>query len=283
MKSLKRHFETMNEQILVTEALLKAQQTGTPAALVTIIQTTGSIPRHEGSKMLVYPDGAIVGTIGGGQMESKVIVDAQKAMQDGAPLRVHYSLSDLGEGDPGICGGTAYFFIEPLTQSPTLLVVGGGHVGKALCELGKFVGFRVVLSDDRPGFCDEAYIPGLDGYLPISPDKITRQMEITPQTYVACVTRGLPVDKVLIPALLETDAAYIGLIGSRRRWALTVKSLQEEGISTERLERVHSPLGLELNAETPQEIAVSIMAEVLMLYRGGDGKPMKWFGNINNI
>ena len=103
---------------------------------------------------------------------------------------------------------------------PTLLVIGGGHTGKALCELGKWIGFRVVLSDDRDEFCNPEYIPGLNGYLPVPPGEITQNIEINARTYVAAVTRGLPVDKNLLPALLKTDAAYIGLIGSRRRWAL---------------------------------------------------------------
>jgi xanthine dehydrogenase accessory factor len=110
----------------------------------------------------------------------------------------------------------------------------------------------------------------------VPPGQITQHVEINSRTYIAAVTRGLPVDKDLIPALLQTDAAYIGVIGSRRRWALTVKELEKNGIQREDIESIHAPLGLELNAETPQEIAVSIMAEILMLYRGGDGKPMKW-------
>jgi len=269
----------MSEQIEVTEALLAAQKEGRAAALVTVIETQGSIPRHEGSRMLVYADGSIVGTIGGGQMESRVIADAQAAIGQGETRIVEYSLGDMAAGDPGICGGTARFFIEPNVQMPTLLVIGGGHTGKALCELAKWIGFRVILSDDREEFCNEDYIPGLNGYLTVPPGEVSQHVEINARTYVAAVTRGLPVDKALIPALLETEAAYIGLIGSRRRWALTVKELEADGVTREDIERIHAPLGLELNAETPQEIAVSIMAEVLMLYRGGDGKPMKWLSD----
>ncbi len=273
----------MNESIAVTEALLAAQKNGQRAALVTIIDTAGSIPRHAGSKMLVYPDGRIVGTIGGGQMESLVIQDAVAAIQSGQARQVNYSLTDIGAGDPGICGGTAYFFIEPLAQSPLLLVVGGGHVGKALAELGKWTGFRVALSDDRAAYCNEDYLPGLDAYLPVSPGELTQHITLDSHAYVAAVTRGLPVDKNLLPALLATDAAYIGLIGSRRRWALTIKALEEQGLSREQIARVHSPLGLELNAETPQEIAISIMAEIIMLMRGGSGEPMKWMGKPEEV
>lgn len=269
----------MNEQVLIAETLLRIQKEGLAAALVTIIETQGSIPRHVGSKMIVWPNGEIIGTIGGGQMEMRVIQDAQAAIKEGQTRIVEYSLTDTSAGDPGICGGTARFFIEPSAQAPTLLVIGGGHCGKALCELGKWSGFRVVLSDDRPDFCNAEYIPGLDGYLVVPPAELNNHININSMTYVAAVTRGLPVDKDLLPALLQTDAAYIGLIGSRRRWALTIKALNEGGLSKADLKRVHAPIGLELNAETPQEIAVSIMAEIIMHYRGGDGRPMQYWAD----
>jgi xanthine dehydrogenase accessory factor len=270
----------VNEQIAVTEALLEIQKQGKPAALVTIIEVQGSVPRHVGSKMIVYPDGSLVGTIGGGQMESWVIQDAKAAIQAGEASTVEYTLNDIGAGDPGICGGTARFFIEPLSTMPTLLVIGGGHTGKALCQLAKFVGFRVILSDDRPEFCSEDYLPGMDAYLPVPAADIPSHLDINHHTYIAAVTRGLPVDKTLLPVLLQTSAAYIGVIGSKRRWALTVKELEADGLNREELSRIHAPIGLELNAETPQEIAVSIMAEIIMRYRGGDGQSMKWMGNV---
>lgn len=266
----------MNEALQVARAYIEAQEQGLSAALVTIIQTSGSMPRHTGSKMLVYTNGQIVGTIGGGKMESRVIEDAQHAIQLGQTAQVEYSLNDLSAGDPGICGGTARFFIEPLVQLPTLLVIGGGHVGKALCELGLWAGLRVILSDDRPEYCNADYVPNLHGYLSVLPSQVPQHLEITPNTYIAAVTRGLPVDKELLPALLQTSAAYIGLIGSRRRWTLTIKALEEQGVTREQLARVHAPLGLELNAETPQEIAVSILAEIIMLHRGGNGQPMRF-------
>jgi xanthine dehydrogenase accessory factor len=234
--------------------------------------------------MLVYPDGRIIGTVGGGKMEARVIEDSQAAIQSGQTAQVEYSLNDLGAGDPGICGGTARFFIEPIAHPPTLLVIGGGHVGKALCELGLWAGFRVVLSDDRSEYCNEDYIPGLHSYLAIPPDQVPQVLPINARTYIAAVTRGLPIDEQLLPALLQTPAAYIGLIGSRRRWVLTIKALEEQGLPREVLARIHAPLGLELNAETPAEIAISIMAEIIMFYRGGDGKPMKFLpeeGSLN--
>jgi xanthine dehydrogenase accessory factor len=273
-----------DDHLIVYEALLDAQKHGKQAALVTVITTTGSMPRHAGSKMLVYPDGSIRGTIGGGAMEAQAIALAIEAIQTGETEMATFSLNSLANGDPGICGGTADIFVEPLAVAPTLLIVGGGHVGKALAELGKWSGFRVVLSDDRPEYANEDYVTGLSRYLVCSPADITQHITIDANTYVAAVTRGLPVDEHLLPALLQTSAAYIGLIGSRRRWALTMKKLREDyNISEKALQRIHAPIGLELQAESPNEIAISIMAEVIMVRRGGTGEPMRWYGKEDEL
>lgn len=261
----------------VYSALAAVQQEHTAAALATVIHTQGSMPRHAGSKMLVRADGSVVGTVGGGAMEARVIEEALAAMRDGETRLRTYTLNSLEDGDPGICGGTAQIFIEAVGLMPTLLVIGGGHVGKALAELGKWMGYRVVLSDDREMYCNPTYVANLDQYLVCKPAEVTRYATITAQTYVAAVTRGMPVDLELIPALLTSSAAYIGLIGSRRRWALTATALHERfGLTDAQLARIHAPIGLELEAETPQEIALSIMAEITMVRRGGTGKPMQW-------
>ena len=249
----------------VYEALSAAQGANEPVALATVVSTQGSMPRQAGSKILVRADGSTVGTVGGGAMESLVIQEALAALSDGQTRLKSYNLNSLETGDPGVCGGSAQVFIEPMMTSPTLLVIGGGHVGRALAELGKWLDYRVVLSDDREAFCNPEYLPGLDGYLACPPGEVVAQASIDRQTYVAAVTRGVPLDVELIPSLLETDAPYIGLIGSRRRWALTIKELKEQrGLTDKQLSRVHAPIGLELNAETPKEIAVSIMSEIIM-------------------
>src|SRR5215813_2868282 len=214
-------------------AIVEAQEKGLVSALATVIRTVGSVPRLPGSKMLVWPDGKIIGTVGGGAMESRVIKDAQAAMQDGQLRIVSYTLNDLRKGDPGVCGGTVEIFVEPLTSTPTLVVIGCGHVGKALAELGKWVGYRLILCDDRVEYCNSDYIPNMDGYVLAAPSQVPQHVKLGPQTYVACVTRGLPIDVDLIPALLQIDLPYIGLIGSRRRWSLTVKALQEKGYTVE--------------------------------------------------
>lgn len=272
------------DNTVVYTALLEAQKAGEPVALATVVSVQGSVPRHTGSKMLVRADGSITGTVGGGAMEAQVIKAALDAMADGQTRMPSYTLNNLEDGDPGICGGTVQVFIEPLGLKPTLLVIGGGHVGKALAELGKWSGYRVLLSDDRPEFCNADYLPGLDGYIVCKPGEVTEHVSINPQTYIACVTRGLSVDVNLIPALLATDAPYIGLIGSRRRWALTVEALKTQtGLSAAKLARIYAPIGLELEAETPEEIAISILAEITMIRRGGTGKPMRWLGDVADL
>jgi xanthine dehydrogenase accessory factor len=265
----------------VYEAILESQAKGEGGALCTVVKAIGSVPRHAGAKMLVRPDGSIIGTIGGGKMESNVIADALDVLDKGEPRIVHYELIDPSSGDPGLCGGQVDIFLEPLVSEATLLVIGCGHVGKTLAELAHWLGWRVAVSDDREEFCNPDHIPDADVYLPIPPAKIVDEFTITSQTYVAGVTRSVPLDVEFVPALLKTPAAYIGVMGSRRRWVTTYKQLLEQGISEEELARVHSPLGIELNAETPEEIAISIMAEIVSLRNGGTNQPMKWLGSAD--
>jgi xanthine dehydrogenase accessory factor len=166
-------------------------------------------------------------------------------------------------------------FVEPILPTPTLVVIGGGHVGKAVVHLSKWLGFHVVVSDDRPEFSNPESVPGADAYYPVPMADLTDHLKVTSRTYVVVTSRGSGVDAQGLPKLLDSEAAYIGVIGSKRRWATTVKALQEIGVSDEKIRRVHSPMGLELQAETPEEIAVSILAEILMLRDKGTGKAMQ--------
>jgi xanthine dehydrogenase accessory factor len=224
--------------------------------------------------MLVYPDGHILGTVGGGELENRVHAEALQAMQAGAPRFLEYSMTDIQKGDPGICGGQVEVYVEPILPKPVLVVVGSGHVGKAVVHLARWLGFYVVVSDDRPEFCNPQATPEAHQYLAVPMAELPAHLEITPWTYLVLTTRGVSVDVPGLPALLASQAAYIGVIGSQRRWTLTRKELQAAGIAAEVLDRVHSPIGLELNAETPEEIAVSILAEIIMLRAGGTGQVM---------
>lgn len=259
----------------IYRALSELEKTNQPAALCTVVKSEGSTPRHVGSKMLVYPDGKFIGTIGGGDLEHRVLDEAWMAMSDGQPRVVSYSMVDPSRGDPGVCGGTVEVFVEPILPPAMVVVIGGGHVGKAVVHLAKWLGFRVAVSDDREEFCNPESVPGADAYYPCPMAELPNQLKVTRQTYLVVTSRGSGIDAEGLPSLLETNAAYIGVIGSRRRWLTTVKALKEKGVSEEKLARVHSPMGLELNAETPEEIAVSIMAEILMLRDKGTGKAMR--------
>jgi xanthine dehydrogenase accessory factor len=248
---------------------------GESGAICTIIRSRGSTPRHEGSKMLVYADGRFTGTVGGGEIENRVIAEALSAMQDGQSRLLSYDMVDPSAGDPGVCGGTVEVYVEPVVPKPLLIVVGGGHVGKALAHLARWLSFRVAVSDDRPEFCTPEANPDADLFFPVALSELPNHVKITPQTYIVLTTRGVTVDVAGLPALIDSPAAYLGVIGSKRRWMVTRKALLDQGMPEESLNRVVSPIGLELNAETPEEIAVSIMAEIIMLRNQGTGKPMR--------
>ena len=259
----------------VYKTLAELETKNESGALCTIVRSRGSTPRHVSSKMVVYPDGQIVGTIGGGQLESWVIAEARQVIAEGKPRLLSYNMVDPQRGDPGVCGGQLEIFVEPILPKPILVVIGSGHVGKAVAHLAHWLGFRVVVNDDRPEFCNAQAVPDGDEYYPVPMAELPNNFTITPWTYLVLTTRGVTVDVPGLPALLDTPAAYIGVIGSRRRWATTCKELLAGGIPAEKLARVRSPIGLELNAETPEEIALSILSEIVMLRSGGSGASMK--------
>src|SRR5512140_1155996 len=259
----------------IYQALAELTANSGSGALCTVVKSEGSTPRHVGSKMLVYPDGKFIGTVGGGDLEHRVMDEAWMAMSEGKSRILSYSMVDPSRGDPGVCGGSVEVFVEPILPPAMIVVIGTGHVGKAVVHLAKWLGFRVAASDDRPEFCTPESVPGADAYYPVEMGKLAEQLKINRQTYLVITSRGSSVDAEGLPSLLESNAAYIGVIGSKRRWLTTVKALKEKGVPEEKINRVHSPMGLELNAETPEEIAVSIMAEVLMLKDKGTGKQMK--------
>jgi xanthine dehydrogenase accessory factor len=258
----------------IYQALADLETKNEPAALCTVVRSQGSTPRHSTSKMLVYENGNFIGTVGGGELENRVFEEAMEALNDGQPRLLEYNMADPKRGDPGVCGGTVEVFVEPILPAPTLVVIGGGHVGKAVAHLAKWLNFRVAVTDDRPEFVTPEANPDADVFYECKMEELPEHLKINNQSYLVLTTRGVVVDAPGLPPLLESDAAYIGVIGSKRRWKMTVDKLKEMGVSEEKIARVHSPIGLELQAETPEEIAVSIMAEILMLRGGGTGKQM---------
>lgn len=251
---------------LLTE-LLAAQAAGVSLVLATVVKTRGSVPRRSGAKMLVYENGRISGTIGGGEMESRVIEEAQAALKAGQPRLLPYALVAPERGDPGVCGGEVEIYLEPYLPPATVYVVGCGHVGQAVAHLAHWLGFRVIVNDDRPDLAHPDTIPQADLHIPGPFSTVLEQQPLTRNSYVVLVTRNVMVDLEILPHLVDTPAPYVGIMGSKRRWAHTRRLLQEKGLTAAQLDTFYSPIGLELHAETPEEIAVSIMAEIIKARR----------------
>jgi xanthine dehydrogenase accessory factor len=257
----------VNQEVFA--AVADALDRGEPAALVTIVATTGSTPQRVGAKMLVFSDGRIVGTIGGGCYENDAFWKAREAITNRKPQLVHYELSDDFAQETGlICGGQMDVYIEPIEPSPELYVVGAGHVGFHLARLAHEVGFRVHVVDDREKFANRERFPTA---VEIVADDIPAWVERTkiPQhAYVVIVTRGHTNDLDALRALAPRDLRYLGLIGSRAKVARIYDALSAEAMPAEILKSVHAPIGLDIGAVTPQEIAVSILAELIAVKHG---------------
>lgn len=247
---------------LLTE-LLEAQAAGTPVVLATIVKARGSVPRRSGAKMVVYENGRISGTIGGGEMESRVVAEAQIILATGKPKLLTYALVAPERGDPGVCGGEVDIYLEPYLPPATVYVIGCGHVGQAVAHLAHWLGFRVIVNDDRPDLASPDIIPQADEHIPGPFTAVLDQHPVTRQSYVVLVTRNVQVDLEILPHLVDTPVPYIGVMGSQRRWTHTRQLLQAQGLTDEQLAAFHSPIGLEIGAETPEEIAISIMAEII--------------------
>lgn len=264
--------DLINHRIL--ERLDAAVRGDRPVVMATVIETHRSAPRHAGAKMLIYADGETFGSIGGGEMEARVIREAEDVLDAGEPRLVSYRLTDPDRGDPGVCGGDVSLYLEAYMPASTIFVIGCGHIGRAVAELADWIGFRVVAYDDRPELADRAEMPNAALVLGGDFPSALEQAPITAETHVVLVSRNMDVDVSLLPLVLETPARSIGVMGSVRRWRATREALLEAGVDGQALDRVRAPIGLELNAETPEEIAVSILGEVVMDRRGGTGASM---------
>ena len=224
--------------------------------------------------MLVYADGRIVGTIGGGCYENDAFWKAREAISSGRPQLLHYELNDDFAQENGlICGGRMDVHIDPLTPSPRLFIIGAGHVGFHLAKIAGDVGFRLHIVDDREKFANAERFPGAEVVVEPIPTWLHRA-EIPSSSYVVVVTRGHQHDLDAMRALAARDLKYLGLIGSRAKVARIYDALLEEGMPPECLRRVHAPIGLEIGAVTPAEIAVSILAELIAVTRGVDTSSM---------
>ena len=257
----------MNQEVFA--AVADALDRGEPAALVTIVSTTGSTPQRVGAKMLVFGDGRMVGTIGGGCYENDAFGKAREAILHRRPQLVHYELSDDFAQETGlICGGQMDVYIEPIEPSPELFVVGAGHVGFHLANLAHEVGFRVHVVDDREKFANRERFPHAAEVVSEDIPAWIARAALPSHAYVVIVTRGHTNDLEALRALAPRDLRYLGLIGSRAKVARIYDELLSSAMPADVLRQVHAPIGLDIGAVTPQEIAVSILAELIAVKHG---------------
>ena len=213
--------------------------------------------------MLVYGDGTTSGTVGGGQVEALIRDDALVALDDGTTRLRQYTLEDPERGDPGICGGTMTISLEPYMPPHTIFVIGCGHVGRAVVDLAHWLGYRTVATDDRAELVTDESMPNAEVRLVGTVEEALAAEPVHENTSIVVVTRSHDMDIEIVPLLLETPARYIGVMGSTRRWTATRERLLESGVSAKAIDRVHVPIGINIGAETVEEIAVSIMSEVI--------------------
>ena len=247
------------------EELLRLKKEGRSSALATIVQSAGSAPQKTGSKMLVRDDGTIVGTLGGGCLEAEVVQAALMAIRDEQSVTLPFDLTEKQGGL--VCGGRVSIFIDPVIPDPTLVILGAGHVGRALTKAARFSGFRVVACDDRPEYANPENLPDAHDIVVNDFPAIFSRMIVPDNAYIAVATRGHNHDLDAIIAALRTTARYIGLLGSKRKKALLFKALKDAGFSEDQISRVHIPIGLPINSVTPEEIAISIMAQIIQKRR----------------
>lgn len=237
---------------------------GVPFVVATIIDAKGSSPRGVGARMLVMRDGAIVETIGGGVLEKRVIADALTFLAAGVTRSERYELREQGDNALGaLCGGEATVFFEVHAPARTLLIVGAGHVGQKLCSFAKLLDFQVVVLDSRQDMVTPERFPDADQLICADPAQTADLFTLGETTHVVIVTHGHLHDKDALRSVIGSSAASIGMIGSANKVRTVYAQLREEGVPAERLDRVHSPIGLDIGAETPAELALCIMAEIV--------------------
>lgn len=249
-------------------ALDAIKKTGTTAALAIVIRTEGSVPRKPGTKMIIFGDGTTTGTLGGGDLEKRVIEQALETIHEGIPRIVSFTL-DMEKGKLDMmCGGTVEVYIEPLLPSEKLIIFGAGHITRSLAPMMKKIGFQVSVVDDAPDFLKKEYFPDIEDVHIEDMEVFAKSVSSDPKTYIIVLSRGFSRDKAILGQLLRKEFRYVGMIGSQRKLENIIKALQEEGIPKEAFSTLKSPVGLDIGAETPEEIAISIAGEILAIKKG---------------
>src|SRR5271167_2063517 len=259
----------------IFEEIVRMRRAGERGALATIVHTNGSIPSYESSRMLVREDGSIAGTIGGGCVEADVWAAGKEVMQKEAPRKMVFNLNNEASFDNGlICGGTVEVFVEPILPQPVVVLFGGGHVSMAVARAAHAAGFAVAVVDDREAFANAQRFPMAQeiytGY-----EGAFEKLQPNASAYLVIVTRGHKEDMRVLAWAVRTQARYVGMIGSKRKVLSVYKALEKEGYRMAEFENVHAPMGLEIGALSPEEIAVSITAELIAVRRDAQNLPHK--------
>ncbi len=248
----------------IYEEIVRIKQEGDVAALAIIVRVKGSTPRAEGSKMLIKSDGSLLGSVGGGCLEAEVWEAAMKVIQTETTEVLNFDLTGQEETSEGlICGGTMQVFIEPILAQPTIYIFGAGHIGFAISKIAAMTGFRVSVIDDRPAYANAERFPDANEFHVDDPAAAVSKLKINKASYLVITCRGHLKDQQVLTQAVKTPAVYIGMIGSKKKVKTVFANLKSEGISQEALDKVHAPIGIPIATETPEEIAVSIMAEII--------------------
>lgn len=264
----------------IYEQIVQLRREGRRGAVATIVNVRGSIPSFKTAKMLVRDDGSIVGTIGGGCVEADVWQAAREVMESEKPRTLTFDLNQDPKYDTGlVCGGTLEIFVEPVLPPALLYIFGAGHVAVNLCKVAAEVGFEPIVTDDRTSYATKERFPAARQVQALDFDEAIKSLDPNEASYIVIVTRGHRDDMRILRWAVQTRARYIGMIGSRRKVIGIFKSLLEEGMAAHLFDRVHAPIGLDIGAVTPEEIAVAITAELIAIRRHATaGLPhMSWF------
>ncbi len=248
--------------------IARLRREGRKAALATIVDVQGSVPSYETSKLLIRDDGSTLGTVGGGCVEADVWAAAQEVMREEKPRRLHFNLNSDPRYDNGlVCGGSLDIFIEPILAAPTLYLFGGGHVSRAIAKVASLAGFDIVVIDDRPAFANPERFPEAMATHAGPWEESFSKLNLNQFSYIVIATRGHKADLLCLRWALGTPARFVGMIGSRRKLIEFCEVLEQEGVPPQTFERIHSPAGLDIGALTPEEIAVSVVAELIAVRR----------------
>jgi xanthine dehydrogenase accessory factor len=248
----------------IYELIVELRKQEKRAALATIVMRKGSTPRRDPAKMLIYEDGTQVGTIGGGCVEAEVCREALAVIGAEKAKLLSFDLTEDDAEESGLlCGGVMEVYVEPLLPDPMLFIFGAGHIGQCTAGIARTLGFRVSVIDDRIKYANSDRFPSAD-HLYVEPwDEVFRKLPVNSTSYILIATRGHQFDFACLRYALTTTARYIGLLGSRRKTKLLFQALEKEGVDPAGFERVHAPVGIDIGSETPEEIAVSIAAELI--------------------